>query len=187
MWVNGATQEREVVAWFKRGVTHKNKCFHFLKWHTATSAGYISPYTCTRNIINNGTHRGRRINKNTVLCIFPYFPISPAFTNICSPCCSASLFRHVLVARAKGKKNGDESVEPWVCLCERWWGVESSVVWHRERRLHAERWCTVRLNTCTSVCRASCGSAETPAVCRPQCPPNISCSSPTSNRGSCNS
>lgn len=30
------------------------------KWHTATSAGYFSPYTFTLNMINKGTHTGGR-------------------------------------------------------------------------------------------------------------------------------
>lgn len=122
MWVEG-----EVVATFRGGTLSlldkkKNK-IHFLKWHTATSAGYFSPYTFTLNMINNGTHWGRRkTNKNTVLCTFSKRSHLPASLPSKTFALRAVvlLVRHVLVERAKGKKFR------WRCVKGE--GLESSVV-----------------------------------------------------------
>lgn len=74
MWVS--TQEGrscgQVQRWNPPSLEKKTnkKLNSLLKWHTATSAGYFSPYTFTLNMINKGTHWERRKkddNKSTVL------------------------------------------------------------------------------------------------------------------------
>jgi len=60
------------VARFRGGFTYPQKK-NVKKWHTATSAGYFSPYTCTLNMFNNGTHRGRGGNEK--MNFIPYASI----------------------------------------------------------------------------------------------------------------
>lgn len=56
----------------------KHFFFFFFKWHTATSAGYFSPYTSILNMINSGTHWGKRKGNKSTLVYFPIRSHSPA-------------------------------------------------------------------------------------------------------------
>lgn len=80
----------EVVARFRGGIslptslekTPPKKLNSLLKWHTATSAGYFSPYIFTLNMINKGTHWERRKkddNKSSPCELLPYASVGSAF------------------------------------------------------------------------------------------------------------